>query len=248
MHFTMDRFYKLKKNAMKHLLGTITHVQTRANVAALSFDDGPDPKCTPAILETLEMHKARATFFMVGEAAQKHPEIVRKIAKAGHAIGNHSWDHRSFPLLSGLERRKQIRDCAKSTAPYGQRLFRPPYGDQSLASRLDAFRLGYKVVTWNLVAEDWHDNEVDSIVNHIVKRITPGSIILFHDALYKTSMEFCDNRDLTLHTVDMVLHRLSNRFRFITIPELLRHGPPMRRNWYQKPNLEFLNRLKLNVE
>ena len=248
MNAFLEKLQKINNKAMRSLLGTITHVQTFENVVALTFDDGPYPDNTLAILESLEKNKAHATFFVVGEAAQKYPELVQRIAKTGHAIGNHSWDHPSLPLLSGKERRKQIRDCSKATSPYGCRLFRPPYGDQTISSRLDAFFLGYKVITWNLMAYDWQENEPETIVNHIVKKTVPGSIILFHDTLYKSTNDFSNNKDLTLHILDRVLNRLHSKFSFLTIPELLRTGKPCRRDWRQEPNVEFLNQLKVNAE
>lgn len=93
MRYALDSLYKIKEIAKKQLLGTITHVRTRDNVVAFSFDDGPHPESTPAILNTLKKYNARATFFMVGKSAFKYPELVLQIAKAGHAIGNHSWAH-----------------------------------------------------------------------------------------------------------------------------------------------------------
>ena len=81
--------------------GTITGVTTRDPVAALTFDDGPHPEYTPLLLNILERYQARATFFMIGDAAQRHPDLVRQVAQGGHAIGNHSWDHPFFPSLSG---------------------------------------------------------------------------------------------------------------------------------------------------
>ena len=129
-------------------MGTITSVDTRDNVAALTFDDGPDPTCTPRLLDILERHHASATFFVVGETAQKYPELIRRMAQSGHAIGHHSWDHPAFPLITGRERRAQMRACAKAIAPYGQRIFRPPFGAQDVASRLSVFWLGYRVITW----------------------------------------------------------------------------------------------------
>src|SRR2546425_2448596 len=135
--------------------GTITSVVTRDPVAALTFDDGPHPQYTPLLLEILEQYQARATFFMVGESAHKHPQLVRQVAQAGHAVGNHSWNHPFFPSLPSHQRRKQIRVCEYALAPYGQRLFRPPYGAEDLASHLDALSLHYKADAWNLDAEDW---------------------------------------------------------------------------------------------
>jgi peptidoglycan/xylan/chitin deacetylase (PgdA/CDA1 family) len=144
-------------------------VRTWDPVAALTFDDGPDPQRTPRILDILERYRARATFFMVGEAVQWYPELVRQVAQTGHAIGNHFWDHPSFPLITGRERRAQLRACAKAIAPYGQRVFRPPYGHQSVASRLDALWLGYQVVTWNVLAYDWLDHDADWMANRLVR-------------------------------------------------------------------------------
>ena len=105
--------------------GTVSFVQTNERVAALTFDDGPHPDFTPRLLEILKRYDVRSTFFMVGEAAMKRPDLVRRVAEEGHTIGNHSWDHATFPLLSGRERRLQMRRCAKVLEPYGRRLFRP---------------------------------------------------------------------------------------------------------------------------
>jgi len=126
MQYWVGIVYKVLAVAERHLMGIITHVETQEEVAALTFDDGPHPEYTPRLLEILERLQARATFFMVGEAAQRHREIVRRVADAGHAIGNHSWDHPSFPQITGRERREQIRPCERAIAPYGERIFRPP--------------------------------------------------------------------------------------------------------------------------
>src|SRR6266849_2574451 len=101
----------------RNLIGTIAHVATRDAVAALTFDDGPHPEYTPRLLQILERHQARATFFMLGEKAHRYPELVQRVAQAGHAIGNHSWDHPVFPEISRRERRDQIRACAKAIDP-----------------------------------------------------------------------------------------------------------------------------------
>src|SRR6516225_1136210 len=88
----------VRKELLRNVTGTVSHVLTPEPVAALTFDDGTHPQFTPRLLQILERHKAHATFFMVGELAQKHPELVRQVAQARHAIGNHSWDHPSFPI------------------------------------------------------------------------------------------------------------------------------------------------------
>jgi peptidoglycan/xylan/chitin deacetylase (PgdA/CDA1 family) len=224
-----------------NVTGTITHVFTRDPVAALTFDDGPRPEFTPHLLDILDRHGAQATFFMVGQAAQNHPELVQQIAQAGHAIGNHSWDHPSFPLITGRERRAQLRACAKAIAPYGQPLFRPPYGHQSTASRLDAFWLGYQVVTWNLHAYDWLDHDANWMVNRLMNQIRPGSIVLLHDTLFRSTVKRATDRKPMLDAVNMLLERLGQSFHFVTVPELLRHGLVQRINWQMKPNADWLN-------
>ena len=236
--------HRLYNALLRRGIGTITHVSTQEPVAALTFDDGPHTEVTPRLLDILDKYQARATFFMVGEAAQRYPDLVRRVAEAGHAIGNHSWDHSSLPLLSGKERRAQIRACEKAIAPYGQRLFRPPYGHQSVTSRLDALWLGYQVIAWNVTASDWRDHDANWMTDRLVNEIKPGSIILFHDALYTYVEKRYTDREPTLRAVNLLLERLGENFRFVTIPDLLRSGEPQRRNWYQEADLDWLNSLK----
>jgi peptidoglycan-N-acetylglucosamine deacetylase len=228
---------------MQKLLGTITAVSTHTPVVALTFDDGPHPLFTPRLLDILKKHNAYATFFMIGAAAARSPDIVRQVAKAGHTIGNHSWNHQSFPLLTGRKRRAQLRACQQVIAPYGKRLFRPPYGHQNTVSRLDAFLLGFQVVTWNIVAYDWLAHDAAWMVERVGKQIRPGSIILFHDRLHDYLDPRYDSRDAMLEAVDMLLSEFGKQFRFITIPALLQSGSLQKTTWLMKPDLDFLQKL-----
>lgn len=235
MDYKMRIPHKLFLILARKILGTITSVSTQEPVAALTFDDGPHPEFTSRLLDILETHNARATFFMLGEAARSHPELVRRVAEAGHAIGNHSWDHPNFPLLTGRERRRQMCLCEKAISPYGHCLFRPPFGYQSVRSRLDALWLRYQVVTWNLHAEDWLGRDAGWMTRRLLSEIKPGSIILLHDALFPPPREEgYANREPTLEAVTNLLAQLRDRYRFITVPELFRHGRPEKRNWYWK--------------
>lgn len=226
-------------------LGTITRVETESPVLALTFDDGPDPAATPRLLDILGAYDARATFFMLGEAAARHPEIVRDVARRGHAIGNHSWDHPSFPMIGRAQRLAQIRRCAGAIGTHGMPLFRPPFGQQSLASRIDAFRLGYQVVTWSVVALDWLDRSADQMTKEILGKVRPGSIVLFHDGLAAGGLagDLHWNRDDMLAAVSNILAALRGTMSFVTVPELLAHGPARREPWLVHPSPQFAERL-----
>ena len=226
-----------------NIVGTITRVTTSDPVVALTFDDGPDPEYTPRLLGILEKYQARATFFMTGEAAEAHPQIVRRVAQAGHAIGNHSWNHPSFPSISGRERRAQIRACAQAIAPYGKRLFRPPYTEQNIASRIDALLLGYKVVMFDAWSDDWCGGDPETVARQLERRIHPGGMIVLHDRLSDALDPSYFNREPMLKALDIFLNRVGDRFRFVTVPELLRHGRAHKELWYKKSNVELLNKL-----
>lgn len=223
--------------------GTVTHVTTDEPLVALTFDDGPDPVVTPALLEILKSHAAKATFFMTGENAAAHPDVVAAVRDGGHAIGNHSWDHPSFPLISGGERRDQVRRCARALAVSDALVFRPPYGHQSPASRFDALLTGHEVVTWNVCVPDWEGHDGAWLADFALSRIAPGSIVLMHDGMVDFPGERGADRSRTLEAVGRILSSLDGRFEFVTVTELLRRGRAVRVPWWMKPNVQLLNSL-----
>lgn len=232
----------------RYVAGTITHVSTEEPVVALTFDDGPHPLYTPRLLKVLEAYDARATFFMIGKVAEEYPELVRFVVEGGHEIGNHTWDHEPFSMLRSRERRRQLRACERVLAPYGSKLFRPPYGDQTVASRLDACLLGYRVIAWDLIVGDWQGEDKQTLVDRMLERINPGSIVVLHDRLYTHLDEQYLDRTPTIEAVDVLLSKLSSTHRFVTVSELLEYGRPRRENWYRRtghgPSHEWLKTLK----
>ncbi len=228
----------------RQCFGTITHVATSEPVVSLTFDDGPHPEYTRRLLEILAGYNAKATFFVIGESVFRHPELVHKIAAAGHAIGNHSWGHRSLPLIGSRERRQQMQACEELIAPYSQKLFRPPYGNQILVSRIDAWRLGFQVIAWNLTGMDWRNDGAQTLFARISARLKPGSIILLHDALFDAEEEKFTARDETLGAVELLLERYRKIYQFVTVPELLQCGRPVKTWWYQPGDAGYLASLR----
>ncbi|MDX1532447.1 MAG: polysaccharide deacetylase family protein [Rhodothermales bacterium] len=224
------------------VLGTLTHVDTDEPAVALTFDDGPHPEHTPRILDLLAERGARATFFMVGKAARRHPEIAARAVAEGHAVANHGWDHPSFPLLSARGRRLQVAWTQDALPDGASRLFRPPWGHQSLASRLTLWRLGFPVVAWSVMAEDWADDPAPVLAERLRAGLRPGAIALLHDALWATDDPRHRDRAATVAATATLLAEEGDRFRFVTVPELVRLGRPRYWHWYKPPDLEWLRR------
>ena len=215
--------------------GTITHVNTGISAVALTFDDGPHPASTPYVLDILSKYDAKGTFFMIGKAARAYPHIVKQVAEAGHAIGNHSWDHQAFPALTGKERRQQIRACKEALHPYGESILRPPKGYQNYFSRLDALLLKYKVITWNIHVEDWKNVSTEAMVNNLLSRFRPGSIILLHDAVWDPVFDGAEDRTHMLKALEGFVNQIHNGIQLVTVPELLKLGKPRLSSWIKHP-------------
>ena len=226
--------------ATQACFGVIRAVATDRPVLALTFDDGPHPEYTPALLEILAKYHARATLFMVGELAEQNPALVRAAALAGHAVANHSWAHVSFPLLTARECREQLGRCETALAPYGTKLFRPPYCHQTVASRWQTFRAGYDVVGFSVHAEDWLERSPEWMTERLVRQARPGAIVILHDNLYRSVLPAAQpDRRPMLRALDGALQRWGDAYRFVTVPELLREGRAVRENWYQRGLLEM---------
>lgn len=216
-------------------MGTLVRVETSDPVVALTFDDGPDPEYTPRLLDVLDRHGAGGTFFMLGAAARRRPDLVAEVAARGHCVGNHTDTHPSLPSLPGRERRREIRRCARALAPHGTRFFRPPKGHQTVASRLDAAWCGHWPVCWSVAVDDWRAHEPDWLASRMAGRMGPGDVVLLHDGLHDPESPEAADRQAVVDAVDLVLERCSGRYRFATLPELLDRGTPVRHSWFATP-------------
>jgi len=206
----------------------ITHVVTDEPVAALTFDDGPHPEYTSRLLDVLDRFHVRATFFMVGHAAQGQRELVARVAST-HLIGNHSWDHPIFPEVTGADRRQQLLACAEVLEPFGSPFFRPPYGREDKDSEADVRSLGYESIGWSVDAEDWMPRTPDWMADRLLRDIRPGSIVLLHDAIFRSRQPVPQyDRSATVEAVEMFLRSVAGRLQFVTVLELLKQGSPYR--------------------
>jgi peptidoglycan-N-acetylglucosamine deacetylase len=222
----------------RNVTGPIVRVITKKPVAALTFDDGPDPTYTPKVLEVLKTFNARSTFFMLGECGLKHPELVKRVAADGHAIGNHSWSHSPFNTISLRNQQEELVRTQKTLSPYAVRLFRPPYGLTNFKANISLFMRGYKNIFWSFSSEDWYERDPQGIKRSVIENLRYGSIILFHDRIFneptseigpKLRHDRIINRETMLLALESLLEEVDGKLTFVTIPSLLEHGRPVRR-------------------
>lgn len=150
----------------------------------LTFDDGPDPDFTPAVLEILAARGCRASFFVLGEAAARWPELVRRIACEGHSLGNHTYTHPRGRALDAARARAEIERCQRqieTLCGFRPLWFRPPYGSRNRHLRDAAQRLGLITVLWSRSAIDWGIFGTQRGIARRLRRIAPGDIVLMHD-------------------------------------------------------------------
>ena len=145
----------------------------------LTFDDGPIPEVTPQVLDILDKYKVKATFFMVGENIDKHPDVYRQVVQAGHAVGNHTYNH-----LQGwkVNTSQYLDNVAKF--PAETHLFRPPHGRATIRQRKALTEMGYKIYLWDVLTRDYNPHRSPEAMLRTIKRqARSGSIINFHDSL-----------------------------------------------------------------
>jgi peptidoglycan/xylan/chitin deacetylase (PgdA/CDA1 family) len=165
-------------------MDTASHGSRDRRVIALTFDDGPDPDRTPALLDALGELGVPGTFFVVGKQADAHPELCSRMAREGHEIGNHTYNHRYLPLQRSHEVEAELlaTDAAIERATgIVPALARPPWGGRSPRNVRVFDRLAKKVVLWDVNSYDWKDLPPIEVAQRCIERARPGSIVLMHD-------------------------------------------------------------------
>ena len=145
----------------------------------LTFDDGPTPKITPFVLDTLLFYNVKATFFCLGKQVLKHPEILQRIKAEGHSIGNHSFSHTNGFTTCTKKYLKDIEKCQQIILE--TKLFRPPFGN-IYPWQIAKLKKEYKIIMWDVLAWDFKKNtSKEKCYSNVVSNVENGSIIVLHD-------------------------------------------------------------------
>ena len=204
----------------------IVTVPVTEKVVALTFDDGPNPPHTQALLDTLDQHSVKATFFLKGHHVEAFPESVRAVAQAGHEIANHSYSH--LPMLS-FSKSEMLNELVRTNQliedllDYQPDLFRPPYGVQGPGLKMALDELNMTSILISTHGLDWEVNDPELIANTVLESIEPGSIILLHDGHGDvTDPNAQDSRAASVQSTTIIIETLKAQgYRFATVGELI---------------------------
>lgn len=192
---------------------------------ALTYDDGPNDPYTQQLIEVLQRQNAKATFFLLGKYVNERPQIVRALVDAGHAVGNHSWDHPNLIFCSAAKTRRQIEDTQKAiedACGVTPKLFRPPFGGRRPGTFAIAREFGLTPVMWRVTCYDWSAKGTESIEQKARKGIRGGDVILLHDGGH---VKLGTNRSLSVQaTGNLIREYQAKGFEFVSVPEMIGNG------------------------
>lgn len=200
---------------------TFSSVHVDGPFIALTFDDGPNATLTPKLLDLLAARHLKATFFVVGQNAADHPEILKRAVREGHEIANHSWSHPNLGKMSDDAVRRELQKTDDAiAAAIGKRptLLRPPYG--SLTARQKKWiheEFGYRIIIWDVDPLDWKRPGPSVVTARILKETHAGSIVLAHD-IHPPTIEAMPR------TFDQLMEK---GFKSVTVTELLGMATPI---------------------
>jgi peptidoglycan/xylan/chitin deacetylase (PgdA/CDA1 family) len=201
---------------------TFSRSDCESKLLALTFDDGPNDPYTLRLLDILDKHKVRATFFLIGRCVQQRPKIVRELLDAGHSIGNHTFSHPLLIFQSAANVAYEMEACGRAlTEAVGEHsnLFRPPFGGRRPAVLRIARRLGLEPVMWNVTGYDWNAPSPEYIERKVTSQIRGGDVILLHDGSH---VQMGADRSRTVIATDRLIDRYQGEgYQFITIPEMI---------------------------
>ena len=182
-------FFMIKVPKIIKLLffNQVWDIPNSENTIYLTFDDGPTPEITERVLEILDKHQIKATFFCIGDNVRKHPEIVQKILSKQHSVGNHTYSHLKgwrTPTKTYINNTEACRMKLNSQFTIqNSQIFRPPYGKITPWQSFKLRKLGYKIIMWDVLSKDYDANiSAEKCYENVIKNVFSGSIIVFHDS------------------------------------------------------------------
>ncbi|MEI7025076.1 polysaccharide deacetylase family protein [Paenibacillus sp. y28] len=186
-------------------------------LVALTFDDGPDDRYTPAILSILHKYQVKATFFVVGEQTKRFGSVLKRIVQEGHAVGNHSFSHADLTKITEAEIQNQVNETDKlirEAVGFTPKLFRAPYGAVDDRMRPALQDSGRSIVGWTVDTRDWAGTPVKTMRELVNEHTKPGGIILMHSFGGKSISH-------TVELLPLIIEDLRKKgYSFVTIPEL----------------------------
>jgi peptidoglycan/xylan/chitin deacetylase (PgdA/CDA1 family) len=190
-------------------------------LVALTFDDGPNDPATSRILDVLAEKGVKATFFVVGENARVFPDTVRRTVAEGHAVGNHSYQHRKRDTLRDVryQELERTQEAIFEAAGIRPALYRSPNGFHTPWQLRAVRRAGLTTVHWDVQTKDWERPDPDTIVRRVLDHVHPGAIVLMHDG---DDTHHGSDRTPTIEALPRLIDALRERgYRLVTVPELL---------------------------
>ncbi|MBE9120811.1 polysaccharide deacetylase family protein [Tychonema sp. LEGE 07199] len=209
------RFQSSLPSELKGVTIRQAKLDSRHKAIALTFDDGPWPTTTTQILDILKKNNIKATFFWVGRYLHTYPELGKQVVAAGHAIGNHTWNHQYIKYNENSAAREIDRTSSLIAELTGVKtsLFRPPGGILNNGLAAYAQKKNYTIVMWSADSLDWR-SATQSLMDNVFRQASSGGIVLMHDG--------GGNRSKTVQALPNIIARLRKEgYKFVTVPELL---------------------------
>jgi peptidoglycan/xylan/chitin deacetylase (PgdA/CDA1 family) len=200
-------FFMIKVPKIIKLLffNQVWDIPNSENTIYLTFDDGPTPEITESVLEILDKHHIKATFFCIGDNVRKHPEIVQKILSKQHSVGNHTYSHLKgwkTPTKTYISNTEVCRIKLNSQFTIqNSQIFRPPYGKITPWQSYKLRKLGYKIIMWDVLSKDYDASiSAEKCYENVIKNVSSGSIIAFHDS-NKAKENILNSLEKTIETL-----------------------------------------------
>lgn len=223
---------------LRLLLTSTTSVATAQPVLALTFDDGPDPRLTPAVLDVLRRRGVTATFLLVAERVRQHPDLARQVVAAGHEVGLHGnrhVEHCGIPFPEQLRQLRRGRRDMEAVLGVPVRWFRPPYGAQEPETVLASRLAGMRPLLWSTSAHDWELVPLEEQLAHAAAGLAPGAVVLLHDGAARPVVPPPPPPRTQPELLERLLDLLGQRgLRPVTVTELCGRGRPVREPWFEK--------------